>query len=784
MKDHPATRRLFWLGMHKVLKRTELAQLRAMGFEVFNPPYLSQIYDQSADRRPDTDQPTTLPADVFAQLMRTDFFYRELDEPTAELLNEWFDAVIVTINADWLGAVLRAFRGPIVYRVYGQPYSLSEHLVSRGLWSALVDGSARIVPFAAESIEDEQRWFQELCTDPVPYQLSDEVFDWTGRWTESLHDRRLATAIPNIENAYYAEAYARFARDYPHASFRILGPQRSVPDDPRIVGSLERQDYLGALARSAGFLYPYTDAVCYLPPVEMMELHGPVLYAPGSLLDRFMATAHGGRAPGRIDDPLHADESMARLIAGDRTFASELVAAQEPVRRRYDRALVRPIFERVLGKLLAIEPEPLLDTRPPTVRASTAATGPEHWLAVMLHVDGLYGYSGGRALGFEGIPRVVESIVRLAREDERLGFLVSTTANSRPILADLFLDLIRAGRVELRSVELGGDPDDLRSQMERLWLVEDWNGRMDLVGVLVPHYYLFPEALLSTVPLLVYLPDYFPHLMPGTVFDVSAEKDAENKRVGVAIAQTAGAILTNSRYTRAYLTEAGFIAPGEEDKVVVAYLPLLGTPGDDRPTHAERLQIEDRLAGRPFLFYPTANRPNKQIAFLLRVFAAVRVHHPGLALVLTCDLNSVAGVGDTADALDLRDHLVLLSRVSDGALTWLYRNAAAVPLTSTLEGNFPPQVREALANQVPLVATRLPMITEVLGHESRHLLLCQPLALDDFVQGLMKAIDDRATVLAAQERANAVLLERCSIPSFRAALQQAVHLLSQAGEHA
>ena len=775
--------RLFWLGMHKVLSRTELPHLRAMGYEVFNPPYLSPVYDQSAERRVDRRQPTTLPPEVFERLITTDFFYREVEPDIAELLNAHFDAVLVTINIDWLGAMLRAFDGPLLYRVYGQPYSLSEMLVTRGLWPLIVArDNFTVLPFAAESIASEQRWFQALCTEPVPYQISDEVFDWSGRWPNIEHWPEIATNIPNVENAYYAAAYQRFAANCPHQVFRIYGPQRSIPADSRIVGALDRDVFLERLTRSAGFFYPYDDDVCYLPPIEMMEIGGPVLYRPGSLLDQFMHTAHGGPPPNRVADDLDLDDKLARLIANDAGFADELRAAQEPVRQRYDRANVKPIFERVVRLTLeasANHAALAVDDRIVRGAQQRQPSCPARWLAILLHIDGLFGYSRGRALGFEGIPRVVETVVRLIARQSDLCFLISTTASARSILADLFFQEILQGRVVLRLVTLGATLEDFRSQQERLWLVEDLNADKDLIGVLIPHYYLFPEAMLLTKPTVLYLPDYFPFLMPDVVFDVDADKDAQNKAVGVAIARKASAILTNSRYTRDYLPDAGFVAEEDLDRVVVAYLPLLGSDAELDIDLFEREQIESKLAGRPYLFYPTANRPNKQFAFLLTVFAELRAIYPDLALVLTGDLASVPGVAALAQRFDLSDHLVFVSRVSESALAWLYRHCAAVSLTSTLEGNFPPQVREALANDAPLVATRLPMITEVLGELADDLMLCPPMDTHAFVRALSAAIDDREGVLRVQKTVREVLAERCSETAFVQQIERAIDLLER-----
>lgn len=108
-------KRIFWMGMHKVLMQTELPRLRELGFEVFNPPYLSEVVDQSATLDWDSNQESTLPKDVFDKLSKTRFFYNSHSEETAEILNEYFDAVVVTINPDWLKEMLAVYEGPLIF---------------------------------------------------------------------------------------------------------------------------------------------------------------------------------------------------------------------------------------------------------------------------------------------------------------------------------------------------------------------------------------------------------------------------------------------------------------------------------------------------------------------------------------------------------------------------------------------------------------------------------------------------------------------------------------------
>jgi glycosyltransferase involved in cell wall biosynthesis len=159
---------------------------------------------------------------------------------------------------------------------------------------------------------------------------------------------------------------------------------------------------------------------------------------------------------------------------------------------------------------------------------------------------------------------------------------------------------------------------------------------------------------------------------------------------------------------------------------------------------------------------------------LLRLFARVRMARPSLGLVLTCNLASFAPAAQAADQCGLADQVTVLSGVGEGALRWLYRNAAALCLTSTLEGNFPPQVLEALNYGAPVVATRLPTILDVLGDLSQFLLLCKPLDLADFVDKIELALRNREQVIARQVRVLHYLQDRNSESVFFSHLSKAL----------
>jgi glycosyltransferase involved in cell wall biosynthesis len=150
----------------------------------------------------------------------------------------------------------------------------------------------------------------------------------------------------------------------------------------------------------------------------------------------------------------------------------------------------------------------------------------------------------------------------------------------------------------------------------------------------------------------------------------------------------------------------------------------------------------------------------------LRIFAALVEGGRDIALILTGSISGLDVVDDLFQEEERRNLILSASGATDAELRWLYENCACLCLTSTLEGNFPPQVYEALEYDAPVVATRLPMITEMLGEHSDTLLLCRPGDLDDFVAQTTIAFDQRELVLQRQETARRILAEKSSFGLF------------------
>jgi glycosyltransferase involved in cell wall biosynthesis len=879
--------RIFWLGMHKLLVRTELPRLRELGFEVFNPPYLSPVADQSAELNWDAAQATTLPRDVFEALSRYNFFYNPIDEAMAAMLNEHFDAVIVTINPDWLTEILKVFRNKIIYRTYGQTYPLSDYLWNnRAARLILEHPDFCFVPFHELTADREHSWLRQRMA-VVPYHLSDDIIAAKDSWRlESKKSGQIMLTCPNIDNPYYAEHYRFLKASFPEEHFRLFGVQMRPVDDPQIVGSLPRSDYIRAYRQSSGYLYSYGEPlVSYLPPIEMMIVGGPVIYLPHSLLARFF----GSKAPGLARNPDEAKALCQRLRDNDRGFAREVIASQKEVRKLYHPDHVNPVFDATMRRLLAPAagndaPRLLVGAESRSV-TTTAVRKPKRAYLLFHFPGGIVGRRDEAYFSAEGIPRVMRQIARAIIETTDLELVVTTSeANAQltmgyfdfgadgrakifvtdasadggvrhdperwarrlryfrsPLSRDQKMHLLRRlrllrgppgaysflgvpvarieaydssrswRRVPFAALASAGDGMlaavrfglNAAERLRRSRMATSVRGRVaqhgvanavskqinddeHCVAVFVPHYYLFPEATNIDKPQALYLPDYTPHFFQGTAAFEAEERFAG---IGRAVAAKARVAMANSQFTKSYISETILAVP--QEKMRVFPLPNLNVGNPEQNTGALSLvcnHVQVYAGDRPILFYPTQNRPNKNLAFLMEVMAelaAGKVRHgaqdgPAPVLVLTCNLDDYPPVRQAFDRLALGPHVVFAHGASDHDLQWIYKKAACVVLTTTMEGNFPPQILEALAYDTPVVAGRIPLITEELGDYAERLLLARTNDRDDFVSKIRQALEKPAAARARQKQAYDVLMAARTPEKFNQAVRSILAELSGA----
>lgn len=342
--------RIFWFSMHKVLMETELPRLRSLGFEVFVPPYLSLLTDQSAVHEWDRAQPSSLPHSVRSRLAKHNFFDGPIPVDIAEILNVYFDACLVTLNVDWLTEIAKVFFGKLIFRTYGQVGCLSDMLEERGVLPILTErNNFWWMPHAQEVTLHEHDWFKERMR-VVPYCVTPDVKQRQGAWGKSDHRREIMAMSPNIANPYYYQKYRFLKKNFSDLPIRIYGVQTTNVWDPQVAGTLARAEFLNRYETAAGYLYSYQDSdVCYLPPIEMMVIGGPVVFLGGSLLARYFSID----PPGLARTVEEARKKCGRLLANDPGFAAEIIRSQESVVARYDPEKVWPLFDAAMREVLS-----------------------------------------------------------------------------------------------------------------------------------------------------------------------------------------------------------------------------------------------------------------------------------------------------------------------------------------------------------------------------------------------------------------------------------------------
>jgi hypothetical protein len=599
--------RVFWLGMHVVLNHTELPRLRSLGYEVFNPPYLADIYDQSADTQWNAQQPTTLPREVFDELSRHNFFYNRIPPRIAELLNAYFGTVIVTVSPIWLQSILAAYRGRVIYRTYGQPDVLTETMWRLRLFRAVQEREDfHFVPHADEAVRHEHSWLKSRMT-VAPYTLPADVYDHENAWcADEPHSPEIMACCPNIENPYYQRQYRYLSEAFPEPHLRLYGVQRRPHTDPRVVGTLPRGEYLGRYRRASGYWFHYAHPTsCYLPPIEMMTVGGPVVYMRGSLL----ANSFENRGPGRADSVDDARRKLGLLLKGDRHFVGEVQDSQRPMVERYHPKHVWPIFDRVFRGLLDA---PALPPGEPAVLSADAPEPASKRVYVLFHATGQHvAFEDGDYLPTDDLARTVKQVVQTLLAGTNHRVVVTCLADQLPgahgyldanafpgrlrfLVLDpksLATDRLREWKNAIEAVRsklsrrrrtpsvanasIAPRGLQLRAWLARFWRAvqerprDPWPTRCDCVArinidhdnalVVVPHASCFPEALLLKRPLIVCAPDE--PRVPGDRWNLMLARRLSSKAIAtLAVSQIVESVPRRPSLSDTHLASPDFHA--------------------------------------------------------------------------------------------------------------------------------------------------------------------------------------------------------------------------------
>ena len=717
--------RIFYLASHKLLVQTELKELRNLGYEVFRPTYLSSIYDQSADYLPDPN-PSSLSDGDLNILKNYNFFYNEVNSQLAQLIEDNFDIIIVTISPAWLKNFLKSTKLPIIYRTYGQPYNLSSELSNLNIPEIVKKrGNFYYSPHSKLALTDEHLWLTKKM-HVIPYWVEALIYEYENKWNQNSVGEKIGLFCPNIQNPYYLEHYNYLNKYFPGSEYRIFGVQPNYIKDSRVVGTLERKEQIEQMLDLRAIIHTYPEPnTSYLFAVEGAIMGVPVISSQGNLFSKLLINNNG-----IFKDPIEV-QKIIREMSRSSNFLDSVKIGQSRISPTYNRDEQINEFKTEYVRLI----NQIMD-----IKNHSKAKKLTPRLVVLFHFgDSLITFKNNEYLANQGIPRVVKYFAQSISKLD-IDVVVTTTNANWQNTWGFFNDGDAVNNIETLII----DPEEsktltdsklitfakkylhflrpsvkFRLKRAYFWVIfysrkfrklESFNLEKFLQPgdiILCPHYYAFPEVvhLEDDKKIILYLPDYVPHLYP----EKFRKEILIGEKTGRLIAKKSDLIITNSQFTKSYLPQTKLGV--ESSKIRVFPLPILSNP-------SIKLDEFHEVADKKYLFYPTAVRPNKRIDVLLNAFDKVVEEYSNIYLVLTSNPNSETNASRVFQNMRHADRVLIFENVTDSQLKYLYLNCLAVVVSTESEGNFPTQLTEAITLGKPTLSASIEVITQEVGDDS------------------------------------------------------------------
>jgi glycosyltransferase involved in cell wall biosynthesis len=802
-------KRIFCLSMHKKLVKIEIERLRILGYEVFEPPYLKKPISYQTtvwDWKQQSSSGSTLPLEALTILAKTNFFTSFIPQLAAEILNQYFGTILVVGNQIWLKNILEVYRGKIIYRVYGQPYSLSQDLVNHSILDLITEReNFWFCPHHEKALLIEDLWLTRLNTRIIPCCLPNDIIRLQDTWEfKESYDTCIGLICPNIlNNPFSYRYYGDIQRYFSGEQFKVFGTQVVTVPDPLVLGTLERKDFLAHFIKLHSFVYHYTEsAFCHLAPIEFMTLGGPVLFQKGSLLSAYFENI---TAPGEAKDIKTLTMRAKQLLKKHAcTLSNEIIDSQKKVRMLYHPNYVWPIFDKVIMEILGSNIPAPAEKIIYNINKETAYNldiDTEKSILIPFHHFGCSVVKDQETSYHmpEGIFRVINLMVKALIDNDKTiiitsyrrdfgkvhGFFAQQISNyskikililenkniySRikckiklPLKRNIFLTKI-IYRIKFYLKENIFLKKTILSYKFFFNLINNFlfssyvstvNKSKSISHVIVPHYYTFPETFNMKKPIFLYIPDYLPHFYPKSL-DMGSHWTWRLN--GKKLANKAKLILTNSEFTRNYLPATKLKVIKEKIiKIPLTYLNQIQKVDDDAI-------LKEFIKNLPplFVFYPTRVRPSKRLNDFSETVRIVNNR-----LQASDEKRRVYGVLTTPFTPDVpNEYLISLPTLPDKTLAEIYKRATALLFTSENEGNFPTQINEALYLNTPIIATNIPQITDELVEKNNALQLVEVGNCIKFADAVLYTMNNRALVLATQQITREFAIKNFSYEEF------------------
>ena len=345
--------RILWICSHRTHRYEELSLLLRAGAEVVpiaidNPDFPNALDDEeNADPLyPDWRKSLMMPEDIAMRLRAIDYYNqnRFLSVEEKQLINKWFDVVLVASFTEIAESFLNWFSGYVILRAFGgYPYSgILKPLTYRGHRRLnKIAHSAKfiwcpIIPYLT-AVEDARVTRSEVLIPPC---VSRDRYpcEWLGTQSQPY----ICEVISLIER-YRSAVYRDYCDSFGELPLKIFGQNektRILENDSNVVGTLPDSEYYSQLATCRAMLYLGLDNKYHLHyhVLEAVMMKVPIIFfSNGSI-------AHIARYYGLSDEQLarmgmcqsrSQAVDLAKKCLFELEFALQLSQNQEKLRELF-----------------------------------------------------------------------------------------------------------------------------------------------------------------------------------------------------------------------------------------------------------------------------------------------------------------------------------------------------------------------------------------------------------------------------------------------------------------
>jgi glycosyltransferase involved in cell wall biosynthesis len=819
-------KRIFCLSMHQKLVKIEIERLRILGYEVFEPPYLKKpIRYQTTvwDWKQQSSSGSTLPLEALTILAKTNFFTSFIPQLAAEILNQYFGTILVFSNQIWLKNILEVYRGKIIYRVHGQPYSLSQDLVNHSILDLIIEReNFWFCPHHEKALLIEDLWLTRLNTRIIPCCLPNDIIRLQDTWEfKESYDTCIGLICPNIlNNPFSYRYYGDIQRYFSGEQFKVFGTQVVTVPDPLVLGTLERKDFLAHFIKLHSFVYHYTEsAFCHLAPIEFMTLGGPVLFQKGSLLSAYFENMS---APGEAKDIKMLTMRAKQLLKKHAcTLSNEIIDSQKKVRMLYHPNYVWPIFDKVIMEILGSNIPAPAEKIIYNINKETAYNldiDTEKSILIPFHHFGCSVVKDQETSYHmpEGIFRVINLMVKALIDNDKTIIITSYRRDFGKVHGFFAQQISNYSKIKILILENKNIYSRIKCKIKlslkrnifltkikykiKLFLKRN----IFLTKIIYRIKFYLKENIFLKKTILSY--KFFFNLINNFLFSSYVSTVNKSKSISHVIVphyytfpetfnmkkpiflyipdylphfypksldmgshwtwRLNGKKLANK--AKLILTNSEFTRnylPATKLKVIkekIIKIPL---------AYLNQIQkvdddaiLEEFIKSLPplFVFYPTRARPSKRLNDFSETVRIVNNR-----LQASDEKRRVYGVLTTPFTPDVpNEYLISLPTLPDKTLAEIYKRATALLFTSENEGNFPTQINEALYLNTPIIATNIPQITDELVEKNNALQLVEVGNCIKFADAVLYTMNNRALVLATQQITREFAIKNFSYEQF------------------